>query len=71
MNCPICLSKTITLIGWPGRRPSRHNELNILSLRQCELGHSFHTVTFFDGEDHPEQYAFFVETMNRINLWWD
>ena len=71
MLCPTCLSRSIVLIAWAGRRPPLHGEPNIMTQYRCERGHSFQTVTIFDGMYYQEQYAPSDELISRITLCWD
>lgn len=71
MICPTCLSRAIVLLAWSGHRPPLHGEPNIITQYRCELGHSFQTVTIFDGTFYQEHYAPFTEIMAQITVCWD
>ena len=58
----------MVLIALSGRRSPSHGERNVLTQYRCLQGHSFQTVTIFDGAQFREHYAPFLETLFRITI---
>jgi hypothetical protein len=71
MKCPSCFSTSIILIAWAGRRLSIYGLANILILSRCEPGHSFQTMTIFEGADYREHYVPSDKTLSAIRLCWN
>lgn len=68
--CPICSSRTIVFTAWPGRLPPLHYLPNVITRYRCELGHSFKTVSTFDGVQYQEHVMPYVAQTYRIQLCW-
>jgi len=71
MICPTCLSRSIVLLAWSGLLPAHHGQPNLLTNYRCERGHSFATVSVFDGKRYHEYYAPYADIMSQIVICWD
>jgi len=71
MVCPVCSARSMVFLAWSGRRPPLHGQPNVITCYRCEQGHSFHTVTFFDGIQYQQQYALSTELISMIRVCWD
>ena len=71
MICPTCLSWSIMLTALWGHLHHVHGQPNVLRKYRCEEGHSFATVSVFDGKRYHEYYAPYADILSQIVICWD
>ena len=59
------------ILALAGLRPPLHSEPNRVIKYRCEQGHTFATVSIFDGTRYQEYYAPYVAIMSEIIICWD
>jgi len=71
MLCPTCFAPSIVIMAVMGSLPPHHGQPNLVSLCRCEEGHSFETVSIFDGKEYRPYYAPATEFLATIKICWD
>jgi len=56
MICPICSSRAMLVIAWPGELHPYSREPDVFIQYRCGLGHYFETLSIFTGTIYQEHY---------------